>query len=190
LKYLIFFIFLWYEIGIDPTTNPISMKYLFFLSLSFLFCVEMKASPVVSHVPVTTAPAITPAPADYASMANDVLTYVNAYRRKKGLSPLVMNAEICAEAQKHSEDMAMRRCAFGHDGWKGRWKKISAELNGVSEFAENVALGSTTAREVVDNWLKSAMHKENIEGHYKLTGIGIVADKKGVLYFTQIFATQ
>jgi uncharacterized protein YkwD len=166
------------------------MKYLFFLSLAFLFCVEMKAETDVNHVPVKTAPAISTAAADYASMADDVLKYVNAYRRKRGLSPLVMNKAISAEAQKHSEDMAARRCALGHDGWKGRWKKISAELNGVSAFAENVALGSTTAKEVVDNWLKSSNHKENIEGHYKLTGIGIAADKKGVLYFTQIFATQ
>jgi uncharacterized protein YkwD len=161
------------------------MKYQFFLSLSFLFCVEMKASAVTTPVPVTAAPAVTTVFTDHASMADDVLKYVNQYRRKKGLSALVMNSAISAEAQKHSEDMAAHRCALGHDGWKGRWKRIAS-----SEFAENVALGSTTAKEVVDNWLRSAVHKDNIEGHYQLTGIGIAADKKGVLYFTQIFATK
>jgi uncharacterized protein YkwD len=51
-------------------------------------------------------------------------------------------------------------------------------------------MGSTTAREVVDNWLKSPMHKKNIEGAFNLTGIGVAADKKGTLYFTQIFVSN
>jgi uncharacterized protein YkwD len=166
------------------------MKYLFFLSLSFLSFVEMEARPVTPFVPGKTPPAVTVARADQANMADDVLKYVNEYRRKRGLPALVMNDVMSAEAQKHSENMAARRTAFGHNGFQGRWKRISSALSGVSEIAENVALGSTSAKEVVDNWLKSPVHKENIEGHYKITGIGIAADKKGVLYFTQIFATQ
>ena len=66
-------------------------------------------------------------------------------------------------------------------------KSISSQVAGVNATAENVAFGSTSAREVVDNWLKSPDHKENIEGPYTLSGIGIAADRNGALYFTQIF---
>jgi uncharacterized protein YkwD len=139
--------------------------------------VPEKASPIVSAVAM-----------DYASMANDVLTYVNEYRRKKGLSPLVMNSVMSAEALKHSQNMASRRTSFGHKGFDGRSNRISSTISGISEIGENVAMGSTSAKEVVDNWLRSAVHRENIEGRYKITGIGIAADKRGILYFTQIFA--
>jgi uncharacterized protein YkwD len=53
--------------------------------------------------------------------------------------------------------------------------------------AENVAYGQLSAKAVVDGWLKSAPHKKNIEGNYNLTGIGLAKDRKGVIYFTQIF---
>ncbi|OQP47525.1 hypothetical protein A4H97_04870 [Niastella yeongjuensis] len=121
-------------------------------------------------------------------MAIDVLKYVNEYRRKKGLSPLVMNNVMNAEALKHSQNMASRRTSFGHNGFDGRSNRISSAISGISEVGENVSMGSTSAKEVVDHWLKSDVHRENIEGHYKITGIGIAADKRGILYFTQIFA--
>jgi uncharacterized protein YkwD len=86
--------------------------------------------------------------------------------------------------------MAARRTSFSHNGFQGRIKRISSSLNGVSNAAENVAMGSTSAKQVVEDWLSSPMHKKNIEGPYTLTGIGVAADKKGVLYFTEIFVTN
>jgi uncharacterized protein YkwD len=59
---------------------------------------------------------------------------------------------------------------------------------GTNAVAENVAFGSSTAKEVVDGWLNSPGHKKNIEGNYKLTGIGVARDQQAKLYFTQIFA--
>jgi uncharacterized protein YkwD len=123
-------------------------------------------------------------------MADDILKYVNEYRRKRRLPPMTMNAAISAEAQKHSENMAKRRTAFGHNGFKGRMKRIVPQIHGNGSVAENVAYGSTSAKQVVENWLHSPMHRENIEGRFNLTGIGIAADKNGRLYFTQIFAAN
>ncbi|THU37354.1 CAP domain-containing protein [Niastella caeni] len=115
---------------------------------------------------------------------------MNEYRRKKKLPPMTMNTVMSAEALKHSENMAARRTSFGHNGFQHRIKRITPALNGVSGAAENVAMGSTTAKEVVSRWLKSPVHKQNIEGRYNHTGIGVAADRKGVLYFTQIFAAN
>jgi hypothetical protein len=40
----------------------------------------------------------------------------------------------------------------------------------------------------VDGWIKSPGHRHNIVGRYNLTGIGIVRDSAGKLYYTQLFA--
>lgn len=126
----------------------------------------------------------------YGKMANDVLGYVNDYRRKRGLSRLVMNDIISAQAQKHSNNMAAHRTSFGHNGFQRRMKNISTQIKGIDATAENVAFGNLTAKEVVENWLQSPGHRRNIEGHYNLTGIGIATDNRGNLYFTQIFAAK
>ena len=159
------------------------------LSLALLSClIFAHSNPSMAR---GTMPHTIPvAPAVGVSMADEILKYINEYRRKKGLPPLVMNAAMSAEALKHSENMAARRTSFGHNGFQHRVKRISSALNGFSGAGENVAMGSKTAREVVDNWLKSSMHKQNIEGAFNLTGIGVAADKKGTLYFTQIFVSN
>jgi len=163
------------------------MKHVFFLSLVFLSHVIVEANPA-NPVPEKAVPAMSTVSTDYSGMANDVLKYVNDYRRRKGLSPLVMNSVMSSEALKHSQNMASRRTSFGHNGFDGRSNRISSAISGISEIGENVSMGSTSAKEVVDNWLRSSAHRENIEGRYKITGIGIAADKRGILYFTQIFA--
>jgi uncharacterized protein YkwD len=164
------------------------MKYMLFPAL--LLYIVAEASPIPSTAPGTTMHTVRVAPAKALSMADEILQYINTYRRKKGLPPMAMNAVMSAEAQKHSENMAARRTSFGHNGFQHRLKRVSSALNGLSGAAENVAMGSRTAKEVVDNWLTSSVHKQNIEGAYNLTGIGVAADKKGVLYFTQIFASN
>jgi uncharacterized protein YkwD len=53
--------------------------------------------------------------------------------------------------------------------------------------AENVAYNYKNAQDVVRNWIASSGHRRNIEGNYNLTGIGLARDRRGKLYFTQIF---
>jgi uncharacterized protein YkwD len=57
----------------------------------------------------------------------------------------------------------------------------------MSASAENVAYGQLSAQAVVKGWINSAPHRKNMEGNYTLTGIGLYKDRKGVIYFTQIF---
>jgi uncharacterized protein YkwD len=164
------------------------MKHI--VSLALLSCLVFGVSAAPSKDPGKTAYGITSVTTANASMADDILKLINDYRRKRGLVALSMNNVMNAEALKHSENMAARRTSFSHNGFQGRIKRISSSLNGVSNAAENVAMGSTSAKMVVEEWLSSPMHKKNIEGPYSLTGIGVAADKKGVLYFTQIFVTN
>ena len=121
------------------------------------------------------------------TMETEILKYVNEDRSALGLSLLSMNDLESSLAAKHSHDMAVGKVKFGHDGFTSRAKTIQKSL-GSSEIGENVAEGSMTAREVVDGWLHSPGHKKNIEGNFTLTGIGYAQDKKGDIYFTQIFS--
>jgi len=121
------------------------------------------------------------------SMETSILQFVNEDRKKHGLSPLMINTLESELALKHSQDMAKGKVKFGHDGFNKRAKAIQKELGSLA-IGENVASGPLTAREVVDGWLKSPGHKKNIEGNFTLTGIGYARDKKGDIYFTQIFS--
>ena len=162
------------------------MKQIFSVTLALLSFIIVEARPITKAQPIGIQDTDHSTPPD-TKMANDILSYVNAYRQKKGLPALAMNAVISAQAQKHSENMAAHRTAFGHNGFQTRMNNISSQLGGANATAENVAFGNMDAKQVVDTWLTSPGHKANIEGPYNLTGIGIAADSKGNLYFTQIF---
>jgi uncharacterized protein YkwD len=64
----------------------------------------------------------------------------------------------------------------------------------LSGIAENVGINdyppSGTVRAAVSGWLGSRGHRENIEGRYDLTGVGIVRDAQGAYYYTQIFVRR
>ena len=144
----------------------------------------------VAKKPSTTEKGKTTQNTSYSSLEQEILIQVNKYRKSKGLSALQMNNMITTEAEKHSSNMATKRTAFSHSGYDTRIKRISNHLGGVSKSAENVAFGYTTAKDVVNGWLHSPGHKKNIEGKYKLTGIGVAKDKQGTLFFTQLFVTR
>ena len=142
------------------------------LNIWLLFCVGYASH---SHSPALD------------KMESEILQYVNEDRVKHGLPVLEMNALESSLAAEHSRNMAAGKVRFGHDGFNSRAKTIQKAL-GSTMIGENVASGPMTAREVVDGWLHSAGHKKNIEGNFVLTGIGYSMNKKGNIYFTQIFS--
>ncbi len=129
----------------------------------------------------------TPIGSSAKAVEDDVLELINQYRRAKNLPGLTLNQAITEESRKHSYNMANNIVPFSHDGFSNRSKALTARIPGLKSVAENVAYGQKSAQEVVTDWIKSPGHKMNIEGNYTQTGIGIIADKKGVLYYTQMF---
>lgn len=101
-----------------------------------------------------------------------------------------MNNVISASARMHSADMASRKTPFGHEGFDNRVKGIMKQLGPMHKWAENVAFGKLSAKDVVNGWLNSPPHKRNIEGGYTLTGIGTATSSEGAIYFTQIFTAR
>ncbi|MGZ8523630.1 MAG: CAP domain-containing protein [Chitinophagaceae bacterium] len=121
-------------------------------------------------------------------LVNDVLSQTNKFRRSKGLPALVINEDLNALAQKHSANMAKGRVRFGHGGFSQREAQAKRKINPLHSFAENVAFGPTTGKQVVTMWKNSSGHRRNMLGQYKYIGIGIAKDRRGHIYYTQVFA--
>jgi uncharacterized protein YkwD len=130
---------------------------------------------------------ISPSYEQQKGIDDDVLKYTNQFRRANGLTELRMNEDLSKIAEKHSEDMAKGRCAFGHSGFDKREREASKKMH-CTAFAENVAFGAETGRQVVDLWKNSPGHRQNLLGHYKYMGIGVSKSRDGSLYYTQVFA--
>ena len=122
-----------------------------------------------------------------APTSSEILKYVNQYRHSKHLSPLQADSYISSIALEHSRNMLTGKTRFGHDGFKDRIDRMKKHFKTLRIAAENVASGPMSAREVVDGWLRSPGHRKNIEGDFKLTGIGLATRRDGMIYFTQLF---
>jgi uncharacterized protein YkwD len=97
-----------------------------------------------------------------------------------------MRADLNAIARSHSDDMARGRRGFGHGGYDQRVQKIK-KIYKDCNVAENVAYGASNAKEAFTIWKNSSGHRKNMLGNYKYVGIGTARNKRGVIYYTEIF---
>lgn len=128
-------------------------------------------------------------PTEVAQLEQEVHQLINQYRVSKNLSPLIAHEIITEQARMHSQAMATKKIPVDHSGFDQRVDIISQALP-LSAAAENIAYHTGyahCAEGVTQNWLKSTAHRENIEGDYHLTGIGVAMDSHGACYITQIF---
>ncbi len=121
-------------------------------------------------------------------LVQEVFHQTNQFRKSQGLNQLTMRDDLNKIAQRHSEDMARGRVAFGHAGFYKRDAMAKKDIKQLSAFAENVAYGPTSGKQVVSMWKNSPGHRRNMLGRFKYIGIGIAKDKNGRIYYTQVFA--
>nr|WP_245562032.1 CAP domain-containing protein [Stanieria cyanosphaera] len=130
---------------------------------------------------------------DYVSeLEQSVHQQINQYRQSINLPPLQLNSLISEQARMHSQDMAEGKVPLSHEGFEQRAKAIENSID-YSRVAENVAYNqgySDPVTQAVQGWIDSPGHRQNIEGNYNLTGIGVVKNDRGEYYFTQIFVLQ
>ena len=127
-------------------------------------------------------------PEESSGLVYDVLKQTNKFRKSKGLSELIIHEELNEIAQKHSANMARGRVGFGHGGFARRDAMARKKISTIHNFAENVAYGPTSGKQVVTMWKNSSGHRKNMLGRYKYIGIGIAKDRKGRIFYTQVFA--
>ncbi|MFG3046195.1 CAP domain-containing protein [Streptomyces sp. NPDC048241] len=155
------------------------------------------STPVVRQVstqprPAQTATAAAPStPQPAATASGDVariVELVNAERAKVGCSPVKLNSTLSKAAQDHSADMAAHN-TMSHTGSDGSdpGSRITAAGYQWSAYGENVAYGYSTPEQVMDGWMNSAGHRENILNcSYKEIGVGLAQPGS---YWTQDFGT-
>ena len=122
-----------------------------------------------------------------ATLEKLVFEEINKYRTSQGLSELILNTTITQQARIHSQNMANGRVQCGHHGFEKRVQAIPLKYIGA---AENVAFNvgySDPVKQAVIGWLNSPGHLKNIQGKFKLTGVGVSTNAKGEVYMTQIF---
>jgi uncharacterized protein YkwD len=125
-----------------------------------------------------------------SKVEKQVLELINAYRTKKGLTKLTQSSIASEQARLHSKRMALKQVSIGHDGFSLRSKSLKQNLKNVTSISENIAFGNITPKEIVEGWISSTNHKNNILSKANLTGIGVYKAKNGSLYYTQIFLNQ
>lgn len=115
------------------------------------------------------------------------LELINEYRINKGLRPLVYNEIIEEIAARHSKGMALRTRPFGHYGFSGRCRHVRNRVAPIKLCGEVVAMGQKDARAVFRAWINSPAHKEELENpSFTHTGLGVVKDVRGQIFWTQL----
>ena len=118
-----------------------------------------------------------------------ILKYVNQERKAKRLAPLVMNEKLNKIAVIKAIDMAKEE-KLSHDSKKFgmTFNLIKKENIKYKSAAENIARWHDTPEFVMERWMKSKGHRDNIlSKNYNEIGIGKAVDKDGKNYWVQIF---
>jgi uncharacterized protein YkwD len=130
-----------------------------------------------------------------AEVERDVLNLVNQHRVSIGLEALEWNETIAIECRDHSRNMASGSVSIAHDGFDQRAANIGDTIP-YTLIGENVAYintgasgSSSPASLALNGWLNNTLHRDNIEGNYNLTGVGVAKDGSEY-YFTQIFVNS
>ncbi len=124
-------------------------------------------------------------PDENTSITEEILILVNEYRATKGLSPLTSNQTADELAADHTRYM-ISQGQISHDDFSARGDVLKEKENSKG-MAENVASFYPDAKSVVDAWISSDGHRNNIEGNYTHTGISAIKDENGKYYYTQLF---
>ncbi|QRK07912.1 CAP domain-containing protein [Archangium violaceum] len=139
----------------------------------------------------------------WENFENQVLTLVNQRRAagatcggvaKPKVGPLTLDTRLRCAARKHSKDMGTNKY-FAHNSQDGTtpWTRITNAGYVWRSAAENIAAGQSTPASVVDGWMKSTGHCNNImNGNLLHLGVGYayVAGSPYGHYWTQDFGRQ
>ncbi|MCL1883613.1 MAG: CAP domain-containing protein [Defluviitaleaceae bacterium] len=121
----------------------------------------------------------------FSGLETDLIHEINKEREAIGVSSLAINWEVSRLARYRSEEM-VELSFFGHSS------RIYGEPDemlmhfGVpfNSAGVNIAKGQETAREVLDAWLSSSAHSENLlNANFTSAGVGI-AYNDGLPYWT------
>lgn len=123
------------------------------------------------------------------SVEEEVVRLVNAERAKNGLQPLTANWQLARVARYKSTDMRDKGYFSHTSPTYGSPFDMMKNFNiSYSAAGENIAAGQTTAQAVMDSWMNSAGHRQNIlSPNYTEIGVGYCTGGSYRYYWTQMF---
>ncbi len=119
-------------------------------------------------------------PVTHAAYEQRVVELVNAQRASEGLSPLKLNVELSNAARFHAVDM-YEDDYFKHDTYDKvdgalvltcQWFERIRSYLPTGATGENIAWGYPSPEAVVEGWMASPGHRQNILGDYWEIGVG------------------
>lgn len=110
---------------------------------------------------------------------NQLLQDTNIQRQQAGLSPLQLNTQLSSAAYAKAQNMfALNYWAHNSPDGKTPWDFISNAGYKYSVAGENLAKNFSTSQAVVDAWMASPSHRENVlKAAYKEVGFAVVNGK-------------
>jgi len=122
-----------------------------------------------------------------SNFAQEVVELVNEERAAEGLAPLTIDPDLSAAAEIRAKEILG---TFSHTRPNGSSCFTALDQVGASyrRAGENIALGQSTARQVVEDWMDSPGHRENIMNS-SYSRIGVATEKATRGYgWAQFFA--
>lgn len=104
-----------------------------------------------------------------------LLSGTNNARAANGLAPLNLDSQLNSSAQAKAQDMADKDywAHVSPDGTQP-WYFFDQAGYVYVRAGENLAYGFTTSQGVIDGWMNSPSHRDNVLGDYYDVGFGIV----------------
>jgi uncharacterized protein YkwD len=135
----------------------------------------------------TAAPASRPATEgdkQASATADALLAAHNRERQKDGRGPLVLSDKLSAAAAVHAKDMAAHR-KLDHTGSDSSTAADRIKRQGYVyiDIGENIADGQESVAEVMNTWMTSPPHRENVLGNFTEMGTARVEGERGVAYW-------
>ncbi|MEO4054141.1 S-layer homology domain-containing protein [Solibacillus sp. CAU 1738] len=117
---------------------------------------------------------------------------VNKIRIEKGLKPLLYDAALSQLAVIKAQDMIEHNYFDHYSSYYGNpWDMATLFDYDYTSFGENIARNFNSVTTVVDAWMASPTHRENIlKSSYTHIGIGVKQARNGNFYWVQLFSSK
>ncbi len=138
----------------------------------------------VSYQPYIPEPTVPQAETN--EFEQEVLRLINKVREDNGLTPFGTSSNLNYYADIRADDLQE---LYSHDRPNGdTFYSIFTETEGNNTYGENIAEGQSTPEEVVNDWMNSQGHKDNIlNPNFDEMAVGISTNSEGRISWVQLF---
>jgi uncharacterized protein YkwD len=132
-----------------------------------------------------------------AKVEQELIDLTNDLRKAARLTPaapspgpLAPNAKLMTAARAHAANMAAQD-KLDHTLENKTFADRAMDTGyRYRLIGENIAWGPETPKEVLDDWMNSPFHQENIlKEEFTEIGVGVAKNQKGEQYWVQLFGT-